>query len=80
MSIKFSSPTLHGTAKFAPGISTAFEDADAEPYFIAAFGAETTDEPPVMTYSLGEVDIDPQTIFGNGPQVGQLVISTDQEA
>lgn len=74
MAIKFTSPTKHGAITFVPGVSLAFEDKDAEPYFIAAGFAEVTKDKPVMTYAQGEVDIDPETVFGDGPNKGKLVM------
>jgi len=74
MAVKFHSPTLHGTIRFVPGVPLAFEDPDAEDYFEAAKFADYTDEEPVMTYGLGEVDIDPETVFGSGANVGDLVL------
>jgi len=73
MAIKFTSPTRHGTITFVPGVALAFEDKDAEPYFIAAGFAEATKDEPMMTYALGDVDIDPETIFADGPNKGKLV-------
>ncbi|WP_293875551.1 hypothetical protein [Sphingomonas sp. UBA978] len=74
MAIKFTSPTKHGATTFVPSVALAFEDKDAEPYFIAAGFAEATDDEPVMTYPVGEVDIDPETVFGDGPNKGKLVM------
>jgi hypothetical protein len=74
MAIIFSTLVKHGTLQFLPGVPVAFEDRDAEPYFIAAGFAEKTKEKPVHTYSEGEVDIDPETTFGNGDRLGQKVL------
>ncbi len=76
MAIKFTTAGVvkHGKHSFAPGVPYAFEDADAEPYFIAAGWAERTKEPSVHTFTLGEVDIDPATVFGGGDRRGQAVL------
>lgn len=74
MAVKFHSPTLHGTTRFVPGVPLGFEDPDADEYFERAGFAVPTDEDPVITYGVGEVDIDPQTVFGSGAFVGELVL------
>lgn len=74
MAIKFTKLVKHGRFAFAPGVSYAFEDADAEPYFKAAGWAEDTADAPVMTLTLGEVDIDPATIFAAGTNKGARVM------
>lgn len=75
MCIKFLSPTRHGAVTFPPDTALAFEDALAEPYFKEAGFAVDTDDAPVMTYPAGEVMIDPETVFGTGPNVGKLVVA-----
>ena len=72
--VKFHTPTKHGAHLFIPGVALAFEDEDAAPYFIASGFAEATDEEPLMTYPQSSVDVDPETIFGSGPRVGQKVM------
>lgn len=74
MAIIFTSPTLHGATRFAPTISTAFDDTGAEDYFVAAGFAGTTKDAAVMTYPEGTVEIDPATVFGDGPNKGNLVL------
>lgn len=74
MAIKFSGPTRHGHHTFAPTIALAFDDEDAETYFVKAGFAEATNDEPVMTYPAGSVEIDPETVFGDGPNRGKLVI------
>jgi hypothetical protein len=74
MAVIFSSPTRHGPNTFAPGVSLAFEDARAEDYFVAAGWASTTKKEPAMTYPEGTVEIDPQTVFADGPNKGALVM------
>jgi len=77
MAIKFTTAGIvkHGKLSFAPGVAYAFEDKDAEPYFIAAGWAEATHDAPVHTYSLGEIDIDPATVFGGGSNKGKPVLA-----
>lgn len=64
MAVIFNQSVKHGRVQFLPGVAVAFEDADAEPYFIAAGWADETKDEPVHTYGLGEVDADPLTRFG----------------
>jgi hypothetical protein len=63
MSIIFLEARLHGTLQFLPTVPLAFEDERAEEYFIAAFGAQPSDKPPIHTYPVGSVVIDPKTVF-----------------
>lgn len=81
MAIKFTTAGIvkHGKQSFAPGVPYAFEDADAEPYFIAAGWAAPTKEKPVHTFTLGEIDIDPATVFGGGDKRGQPVLPAKAE-
>lgn len=74
MAIKFKSLTRHGSLAFSPLLATAFEDDRAEDYFVAAGWAERTDEPPLVTYPVGSVEVDPSTVFADGPNRGQLVM------
>lgn len=81
MAIKFATTGVvkHGKLSFAPGISYAFEDPDAEAYFIAAGWAARTKDAPVHTFTLGEIDIDPATVFGGGAKRGQAVLPANVE-
>ena len=74
MAVKFLSPTKHGTQTFVPGVALAFDDARAEDYFVAAGFAEATKDKPAMTYPEGTVEIDPATVFADGPSKGNLVM------
>lgn len=67
----FKSLTKHGTLTFLPSVPLAFEDEDAAPYFMKAGWAEATDQEPLHTYLLGEVDIDPLT---RDNSTGKLVV------
>ena len=58
MAMKFSERVLHDRIELLPGLSLAFEDPDAEPYFIACGWGSPTDEEPVRTYSQEEVSVD----------------------
>lgn len=77
MAIKFSGVTRHQGVEFIPGVSYAFEDSDAEPYFTNAGWASTTDEPAVRTYSQDEVSIDPLT---RSAEDGKFVLPDHPEA
>lgn len=74
MSIIFTGPTKHGAQTFAPSVPLAFEDEGAEAYFVAAGFAKDSKAEPVMTFPAGSVDIDPTTVFADGPNKGQLVV------
>ena len=74
MAVKFLSSTKHGTQMFVPGVALAFDDPRAEDYFVAAGFAEMTKEKPAMTYLEGTVEIDPATVFADGPSKGNLVM------
>jgi len=77
MAVIFNQRVRHGKVDFHPGPVYAFEDPDAEPYFVAAGWASTTGDAPTVTISLDEIDIDPATIFGDGPRKGKRVIEGD---
>jgi hypothetical protein len=75
--IIFSEVVKHGIHQFMPGVAYGFEDLDAAPYFTAMGWATVSDKEPVKVFTLGEVDIDPETIHGSGPRKGQLVLGGD---
>jgi hypothetical protein len=77
MAVKFNQTVRHGTMQFAKGSVIAFEDRDAEPYFIAAGWAEPSTAAPAITYDIGAVDIDPETVFGDGQNKGQRVLNVE---
>lgn len=58
MAIKFTAAAKHGTVQFVPGVALAFEDPDAEDYFIEAGWAEATSDEPVHTYDAATVSIE----------------------
>lgn len=72
--IKFKNLTKHGTLQFPPGVTFAFEDPDAAPYFIKAGFAEKSSEEPTYVYPKTSIDVDPETIFADGPRRGQKVM------
>ena len=74
MTIVFHGRTKHGPLDLLPGVPVAFEDVDAAPYFIAAGWAVETDEDPVVTYDIGTIDIDPDTVFA---ETGKRVLGED---
>lgn len=75
MPVIFKESILHDRTRLMPGVSLAFEDPDAEAYFVAAGWADATKAKPVHTYSQEEIAVDPTTTYGDGPKKGQLVIT-----
>ena len=71
MAVKFKGPTRHGVNTFVPDVSLAFDDTNAEAYFVAAGFADQTSDAPVMTYPEGTVEIDPDTVQAG---TGKLVM------
>lgn len=71
---RFGAMVKHGRAAFTPGPVYAFEDADAVPYFVAMGWATETADPADFTIPLGEIDIDPTTVFADGPKKGLRVM------
>ena len=76
MTVKFKGPgiTRHGRLMIAPAVATSFEDPNAEEYFVAMGWAEETNEAPVVEYPEGSVEVDPETVFADGPKKGQKVL------
>lgn len=74
MAVKFNQPVKHDRLQFFPDVAIAFEDANADAYFINAGWAESTDDAPVHTYSAEEVVIDVETVHGDGPNRGLPVM------
>ena len=71
---RFGGMVKHGRLAFTPGPVYGFEDPDAVPYFEAMGWATATDDPADFEIPLGELDIDPETVFGDGPRKGQRVL------
>lgn len=69
MAIKFKEPVRQSGQQLIPGVSLAFEDANAEAFFVAAGWAEETTEDPVHTYPEGSFEIDPDTRHSNGDPI-----------
>jgi hypothetical protein len=76
MAVRFNQLVKHGRLAFTPGPAYAFEDPDAEPYFTKMGWAEPTDDAADFTIPLGDIDIDPATVFADGPQKGQRVLGS----
>lgn len=78
MAVKFNQAVRHGTAQLLPDVAVAFEDSDADAYFIGMGWAASTTDAPVYTYSKDEVSIDPETVFGDGPNKGKPVLASSE--
>jgi hypothetical protein len=72
--IKFNQRVKHGTLDFHPGPRYGFEDPDAAPYFKTCGWAEDATGDPDVVITMGELDIDPCTIYGDGPNKGKFVM------
>lgn len=73
--IIFNQRVKHGRCDFHPGPVYGFDDPDAAPYFIACgWAADATGEDVAVAISLEEIDIDPCTIFGDGPNKHKFVM------
>jgi hypothetical protein len=74
MAIVFASLTRHGRLLLAPGVATSFGDKNAENYFVRAGFAKKSSDKAVVDYPAGSVDIDPETVFADGPKKGLKVL------
>lgn len=74
MAVEFKALTKHGTLTFYPGVVMAFKDARAEEYFVKAGLAAKSSKSAAVTLPKGSVEIDPETVFGGGPKLGQKVL------
>ena len=70
----FSGLVKHGRLAFSPGPVYAFEDPDAVPYFVAMGWATETADPADFTIPATDIDIDPETVFADGPRKGLRVL------
>lgn len=71
---EFNTLVKHGRFAFNPKVRYGFEDPDAVSYFAAmGWGKKVKGEPEVII-GLGDVDIDPETVFADGPKKGQKVL------
>lgn len=65
MAFVFNQRVKQGRLDFHPGVAYGFEDPDAVPFFTACgWGADEAGDPAV-TITLGELDIDPLTVWNN---------------
>lgn len=74
MGLKFNQRVKHGKLDFHPGVVYGFDDSDAEPYFTALGWADKTADAVQVQLTKGEIDIDPDTVFGTGPNLGKKVL------
>lgn len=70
----FSERFKHGRLDFHPGVVYGFEDPDAVPYFKAAGVAKASTKDADVEITIGELDIDPLTIWGTGDDRGKFVM------
>lgn len=61
MALIFNQFVRHDRVEIPADVPVAFEDKDAEPYFLKLGWAEATTKKPRRTYSQDEVAIDPET-------------------
>lgn len=73
-SFVFNQRIKHGRLDFHPGVKYGFEDPDAVPYFIACGWGEPSADDPAVTITIGEIDIDPCTIWADGPNKHKFVM------
>ena len=71
---RFNQMVKHARFAFTPGPVYGFEDPDAVPYFVALGWAEETEDDADFAIPGADFDIDPETIFGDGPRKGQRVL------
>lgn len=72
--ILFNQRVKHGTLDFHPGPLYGFEDPDAAPYFKACGWADDAKGEPAVVITMDELDIDPCTIWGHGPDARKFVM------
>jgi hypothetical protein len=72
----FNTIVKHDRLAFTPGPVYAFDDPDAPPYFLAMGWCSETDAAADFTIPIGEIDIDLETTFADGPKKGQLVLGS----
>jgi len=64
----------HGRIDFHPGPVYGFEDPDAAPFFKALGIAADSSDDATVEITIGELDIDPCTLWGNGPNKWKYVM------
>lgn len=74
--ITFKERVKHGRLDFHPKLTYGFEDPDAAPYFKACGWAEDApdDQEPDVVITIGELDVDPLTVWGTGDKRGMFVL------
>ncbi len=72
--IVFNQRVRHGRLDFHPVVKYGFEDPDAAPYFKACGWAADGSGTPDLTIGIDEIDIDPCTVWGAGPDKGKFVM------
>lgn len=73
--ITFNQRVKHGRLDFHPGINYGFEDPDAAPYFKACgWAVDVPNGEAQVVITFDELDIDPLTIWGDGPNRGKFVM------
>lgn len=72
--LKFHGETKQDRMTFYPKLVYAFEDPDAKAYFLAMGWAEETADPADVTVTLDEINIDPETVWADGPLKGTPVM------
>lgn len=77
MAIQFNQLVKHGKLAFAPGPTYGFEDPDAETYFRNAGWADASDKPVEIEIGKESIDIDPDTVFADGPSKGLRIMSIE---
>lgn len=70
----FNQVVRHGQHAFVPGSPYGFEDPDAAPYFAACGWGEVVDAEPALIITTDEIDIDPCTIWADGPNKWKFVM------
>lgn len=73
-SFEFNQVVKHGRFAFAPGPVYGFEDPDAAPYFNAMGWGDVSSKKPDVVIGIDDLDIDPATVFADGPHKGQRVM------
>ena len=71
---RFGGLVKHGRLAFSPGPVYGFEDPAAVAFFTAMGWATETADPADFTIPTGDLEIDPETVFADGPRKGQRVL------
>lgn len=76
VNVIFGGVVKHNKREYAPGVVYQIEDAQAAQYFISAGWATATDEPAGVVVPAEEAAVDPNTVWGTGPNRGSLVLGS----